>query len=83
MCGIAGMVEPGNDMSLGERGELIARMCHAIEHRGPDDEGFHLAGGVALGMRRLSIIDLLTGHQPISNIELDLVRAGTVGMTQG
>jgi asparagine synthase (glutamine-hydrolysing) len=42
-------------------------MCDQIRHRGPDDEGFHLDGGCALGMRRLSIIDLNTGHQPISN----------------
>ncbi len=42
-------------------------MCDAIRHRGPDDEGYHLDGGCGLGMRRLSIIDLQTGHQPISN----------------
>jgi asparagine synthase (glutamine-hydrolysing) len=42
-------------------------MCDAIRHRGPDDEGFHLDAGCALGMRRLSIIDLSTGHQPMSN----------------
>src|SRR5690348_9046315 len=42
-------------------------MCDAIVHRGPDDEGVYLNGGVALGMRRLSIIDLAGGHQPIHN----------------
>ena len=42
-------------------------MCDLIRHRGPDDEGFHIDGGCALGMRRLSVIDLDTGHQPISN----------------
>jgi asparagine synthase (glutamine-hydrolysing) len=42
-------------------------MCDRIRHRGPDDEGFHVDGGCALGMRRLSIIDLNTGHQPIAN----------------
>ena len=42
-------------------------MCDVIRHRGPDDEGFHVAGRCAIGMRRLSIIDLSTGHQPISN----------------
>ncbi len=42
-------------------------MCDQIRHRGPDDEGFYVDGGCALGMRRLSIIDLNTGHQPISN----------------
>jgi asparagine synthase (glutamine-hydrolysing) len=42
-------------------------MCDQIRHRGPDDEGFHIDGPCAIGMRRLSIIDLTTGHQPISN----------------
>lgn len=42
-------------------------MCDVIRHRGPDDEGFHVEGPCAIGMRRLSIIDLATGHQPISN----------------
>jgi len=45
----------------------IRGMCSAIVHRGPDDEGVYLGDGVALGMRRLSIIDLEGGHQPISN----------------
>jgi asparagine synthase (glutamine-hydrolysing) len=42
-------------------------MCRAIRHRGPDDEGYHLEPGIALGMRRLSVIDLAGGHQPMSN----------------
>jgi asparagine synthase (glutamine-hydrolysing) len=42
-------------------------MADSIEHRGPDDEGFYFSGPVGLGFRRLSIIDLNTGHQPISN----------------
>src|ERR1044071_5099495 len=67
MCGIAGMIGPESGMSAGERRELGTRMCRAIEHRGPDDEGVYVDGGVALGMRRLAIIDLFTGHQPISN----------------
>src|SRR5258708_8406349 len=41
-------------------------MCQVIRHRGPDDQGVHVMQGVALGMRRLSIIDLAGGHQPIS-----------------
>jgi asparagine synthase (glutamine-hydrolysing) len=48
-------------------GALLRRMCAAIRHRGPDDEGIHLEPGVGLGMRRLSIIDLATGRQPIHN----------------
>src|SRR5579864_627032 len=70
MCGIAGFVEsPGVRTPLagdGGRG-LVHRMCDAIRHRGPDDEGVLLEDGVGLGMRRLSIIDLSTGHQPIHN----------------
>jgi asparagine synthase (glutamine-hydrolysing) len=42
-------------------------MCDRIRHRGPDDEGYHVDGGCAIGMRRLSIIDLSTGHQPMTN----------------
>ena len=42
-------------------------MCDQIRHRGPDDDGFYIKGCCAIGMRRLSIIDLATGHQPISN----------------
>lgn len=67
MCGIAGMFEHEAAMSADERCETLKRMCDRIEHRGPDDEGFYVEGGVALGMRRLSIIDLFTGRQPISN----------------
>jgi len=67
MCGIAGFFEPRQRLAPAEQRDLLARMCNVIEHRGPDDEGFFIEGGVALGMRRLSIIDLFTGHQPISN----------------
>ena len=64
MCGIAGIVRwDGAPVSEHE----IRDMCSAIVHRGPDDEGVYLGDGVALGMRRLSIIDLEGGHQPISN----------------
>ena len=46
---------------------LVRAMCGVIRHRGPDDEGVYVEPGVGLGMRRLSIIDLSTGHQPIHN----------------
>src|SRR5579864_6477831 len=63
MCGIAGyLLRQGV-----AREELVRAMCAQIRHRGPDDEGFHIDGGCGIGMRRLSIIDLSTGHQPISN----------------
>lgn len=67
MCGIAGFFGPNNGMTYAERRDLIQRMCDVIRHRGPDDEGFFLDGGLAIGMRRLSIIDVAAGHQPISN----------------
>ena len=67
MCGIAGIFGPEGSMSPEQRRGVIAQMCRVIEHRGPDDEGFHIDGGLAIGMRRLSIIDLFTGRQPISN----------------
>jgi asparagine synthase (glutamine-hydrolysing) len=64
MCGICGVfdlrgaaVEPG----------LVHRMAAALSHRGPDGEGFHIDGPIGLGHRRLSIIDLAGGAQPISN----------------
>jgi asparagine synthase (glutamine-hydrolysing) len=67
MCGIAGFFEPEERLSPAEQRNVLAQMCNVIEHRGPDDEGFFVEDGVALGMRRLSIIDLFTGRQPISN----------------
>jgi asparagine synthase (glutamine-hydrolysing) len=63
MCGIAGYVWRDRQAQF----ELVKGMCDRIRHRGPDDEGFHVEGGCAIGMRRLSIIDLSTGHQPIPN----------------
>src|SRR5690242_6801533 len=70
MCGIAGFVESSDTRSpFGPEAaaELVHRMCAAIRHRGPDDEGIRVEPGVGIGMRRLSIIDLSTGHQPIHN----------------
>lgn len=64
MCGIAGMIGRPDE---GLCHEQIRRMTDTIVHRGPDDEGMHVQGNVGLGMRRLSIIDLSGGHQPIYN----------------
>ena len=64
MCGIAGIVR--SDGAPVDR-ELVARMNEAIRHRGPDDDGFYFSDGVGLAMRRLAIIDLKSGHQPIHN----------------
>lgn len=65
MCGIFGfyLTEPG---SVHGR-DVLARMGESIRHRGPDDEGVFVHGPIGVGMRRLSIIDLQTGHQPIGN----------------
>ena len=63
MCGIAGFV-----LREGVAGHAAVRlMCDQIRHRGPDDEGYYVDSSCALGVRRLSVIDLDTGHQPISN----------------
>lgn len=67
MCGIAGIVGPDVAADVDAARDLIARMCGVIAHRGPDDEGHYVAGHAAIGMRRLSIIDIASGHQPISN----------------
>jgi asparagine synthase (glutamine-hydrolysing) len=64
MCGIVGIVNSEN-RRVDEA--LLGRMCNAIRHRGPDDDGFYVNGGVGLGMRRLAIIDLAHGQQPIHN----------------
>jgi asparagine synthase (glutamine-hydrolysing) len=66
MCGIAGIVR--SDGAQIDR-ELLARMNAAIRHRGPDDDGFYFSEGVGLAMRRLAIIDLKSGQQPIHNAD--------------
>jgi asparagine synthase (glutamine-hydrolysing) len=65
MCGIAGVLRFSNDGEVDAAD--VRQMCRAIAHRGPDDDGVYTEGRVGLGMRRLSIVDLATGHQPISN----------------
>src|SRR5437667_1394378 len=65
MCGITGFVEGCASVKY-EGAVVLDRMCRIIAHRGPDDQGVMFRGGAALGMRRLSIIDLAGGHQPIS-----------------
>ena len=65
MCGICGVFNFGT----GEPAEQaqLKRAADAMAHRGPDDEGFYLDGDLGLANRRLSIIDLPGGHQPLSN----------------
>jgi asparagine synthase (glutamine-hydrolysing) len=63
MCGIVGLWNPNDPDPL----TRARAMASTIVHRGPDDAGFHATDGLAIGMRRLSIIDLAGGHQPIFN----------------
>ena len=65
MCGICGVLNFHKDHVVEEA--EVHRMCQVIQHRGPDDEGIYVNKNVGIGMRRLSIIDLSGGHQPISN----------------
>jgi asparagine synthase (glutamine-hydrolysing) len=65
MCGICGAVAQEKGGRVDE--SVLRKMCDLIRHRGPDDEGFYMDDHTGLGMRRLSIIDLVTGDQPVSN----------------
>ena len=65
MCGICGIFYPDRLHSVDER--VLRSMNGRIAHRGPDDEGFYVRANVGLAMRRLSIIDISTGHQPVAN----------------
>jgi asparagine synthase (glutamine-hydrolysing) len=65
MCGIAGVFHPRSALDLPSG--TVAAMCSMIRHRGPDDEGTYENAFAQIGMRRLAIIDLATGHQPIAN----------------
>jgi asparagine synthase (glutamine-hydrolysing) len=67
MCGICGLY------GFGSAERHIARMCAAMVHRGPDSDGFYQNAPIALGMRRLAIIDLSTGEQPIYNEDRNIV----------
>ena len=67
MCGISGQVRIASDAPVNQ--ETIRRMARTILHRGPDDEGYLFDGPVGLGFRRLSIIDLAGGHQPMADAE--------------
>src|SRR5580692_1816528 len=65
MCGICGKLEFDTQARISPN--LLKQMADAIVHRGPDDEGYYVKGQIALGFRRLSIIDVSGGHQPLSN----------------
>ena len=65
MCGIAGVHSLSGPLGLDP--SVVAAMCKRIEHRGPDDQGVYVHETSHIGMRRLAIIDLHSGHQPIHN----------------
>src|SRR6266850_174774 len=67
MCGICGQYSFGSQAPVLRQD--IERMTNTLIHRGPDDEGYHVAGPLGFGFRRLSIIDLAGGHQPMSDRE--------------
>lgn len=65
MCGIAGYVNSGTQLQASR--QIVEAMCQTIVHRGPNDQGVYVDGPVGIGMQRLSIVAVGTGHQPISN----------------
>src|SRR5215472_2386845 len=70
MCGICGILYPCQSQNVDRTN--LAIMNRRIVHRGPDDEGFFVEGEIGLAMRRLSIIDVKTGHQPLTNEDENL-----------
>jgi asparagine synthase (glutamine-hydrolysing) len=67
MCGICGVVQIGGDPRPVLAPEILDRMTDAMTHRGPNDRGTYAGNGIALGVRRLSIVDVEGGHQPFAN----------------
>jgi asparagine synthase (glutamine-hydrolysing) len=67
MCGIAGIIDVGSTNGASISREVLTTMTDSIAHRGPDAGSYHFEAGVGLGHRRLSIIDIASGHQPMSN----------------
>lgn len=67
MCGICGAIQLGGEPRVPLDPATLDRMTDVMTHRGPNDRGTYLAPGIALGVRRLSIIDVAGGHQPVSN----------------
>jgi len=73
MCGIAGWINLGQANSTIHTEAVLHSMCESIVHRGPNSEGIWMDDSVALGMRRLSIIDLHTGDQPVFNEDRSVI----------
>jgi asparagine synthase (glutamine-hydrolysing) len=70
MCGIVGILDLNSNRTVAPG--LVEAMCDSIAHRGPNDSGVHTDGPLGLGMRRLSIIDVASGHQPMTNDDQSL-----------
>ena len=73
MCGIAGWLKLDTNRSNRDAEPVLHSMCETIVHRGPDSEGLWIDDRVALGMRRLSIIDLKTGDQPVFSCDRSVI----------
>jgi asparagine synthase (glutamine-hydrolysing) len=73
MCGICGVIQITGEPRPAVPEGTLAAMTDAMTHRGPNDRGFHVEDGVALGARRLSIIDVEGGHQPFANERGDVI----------
>lgn len=73
MCGIAGWIKIDGSVDTHHSESVLHSMCERMVHRGPDSEGLWIDENVALGMRRLSIIDLSTGEQPVYNEDRSVV----------
>ena len=69
MCGIAGII----GQNIKDKEKVIGKMVELISHRGPDEDGFYVDKNIGLGMRRLSIIDLSSGKQPITSKDENLL----------
>src|SRR5688572_24735818 len=65
MCGIGGMADLSGRRTVPST--VLESMAHAMRHRGPDDEGYFQGGRIGLASRRLSIVGLADGHQPVTN----------------
>src|SRR5882762_8609451 len=71
MCGIAGVIDLTQQRTVPE--EMVRKMARALVHRGPDEEGFYLRPGLGLASRRLSIVGLADGQQPVTNEDGNVV----------
>ncbi|MBR9921779.1 MAG: asparagine synthase (glutamine-hydrolyzing) [Bacteroidetes bacterium] len=67
MCGICGIIDTSQSLDPGKRDQWVQQMNEAIRHRGPDEAGYRSSASACLAMRRLAIIDLQSGQQPIYN----------------